>query len=229
MGARRNHYYFIDRYPTGLDATVFKSGSGSVQTMSWTNDTAYPVLIRGYKIKNGSKGYVRFDLYSVPTGRKVVIGNPTIKNIRPGTDTVQYTRIAGARAPASASSSRSTARTSGGRSPSTRTARSFTRRRTTRTTRGSPASRSSARRYGHATGPLRAGGISRPSVSRSLTADAQVGQYQRASSARSASVVAQRLAVLVAAAPQSARSRSADARSRPSPVSEYSIRGGRVE
>jgi vancomycin resistance protein YoaR len=91
MGARRNHYYFIDRYPTGLDATVFKSGSGSVQTMSWTNDTDYPVLIRGLKIKNGSKGYVRFDLYSVPTGRKVVISNPTIKNVRPATDTIQYT------------------------------------------------------------------------------------------------------------------------------------------
>ncbi len=91
MGSRRNHYYFIDRYPAGLDATVFKSGSGSVQTMSWTNDTAYPVLIRGYKIKSGSKGYVRYDIYSVPTGRKVVISNPTIKNIRRATDTVQYT------------------------------------------------------------------------------------------------------------------------------------------
>ena len=91
MGARRNHYYFIDRYPAGLDATVFKSGSGSVQTMSWTNDTANPVLIRGYKIKSGSKGYVRYDIYSVPTGRKVVISNPTIKNIRQATDTVQYT------------------------------------------------------------------------------------------------------------------------------------------
>jgi vancomycin resistance protein YoaR len=91
MGARRNHYYFIDRYPAGLDATVFKSGSGSVQTMSWTNDTAYPVLIRGYKIKSGSKGYVRYDIYSVPNGRKVVISNPTIKNIRRATDTVQYT------------------------------------------------------------------------------------------------------------------------------------------
>ena len=91
MGARRNHYYYIDRYPAGLDATVFKSGSGSVQTMSFTNDTPYPVLIRGYKIKDGSSGYVRFDIYSVPTGRKVVISNPTIKNVRPATDTVQYT------------------------------------------------------------------------------------------------------------------------------------------
>ena len=91
MGARRNHYYYIDRYPAGLDATVFKSGSGSVQTMSFTNDTPYPVLIRGYKIKDGSSGYVRFDIYSVPTGRKVVISNPTIKNVRPASDTVQYT------------------------------------------------------------------------------------------------------------------------------------------
>ena len=55
MGARRNHYYYIDRYPLGLDATVFISDSGSTQTMSWTNDTDYPVLIRGYKIRDGSR------------------------------------------------------------------------------------------------------------------------------------------------------------------------------
>jgi vancomycin resistance protein YoaR len=91
MGARRNHYYYIDRYPLGLDATVFKSGSGSVQTMSWVNDTKYPVLIRGYKIKDGSAGYVRFELFSVPTGRKVSFTKPIVKNVRPATDTVQYT------------------------------------------------------------------------------------------------------------------------------------------
>ncbi|HEX5014050.1 MAG TPA: VanW family protein [Candidatus Limnocylindrales bacterium] len=91
MGARRNHYYYIDRYPLGLDATVFKSGSGSVQTMSWTNDTDYPVLIRGYKIRDGGRGYVRFELYSVPNGRKVSFSRPIVKNVRPATDTVQYT------------------------------------------------------------------------------------------------------------------------------------------
>jgi vancomycin resistance protein YoaR len=91
MGARRNHYYYIDRYPLGLDATVFKSGSGSVQTMSWVNDTDYPVLIRGYKIRDGGAGYVRFDLYSVPNGRKVSFSRPIVKNVRPATDTVQYT------------------------------------------------------------------------------------------------------------------------------------------
>ncbi len=91
MGARRNHYYYIDRYPIGLDATVFISSSGSVQTMSFTNDTDYPVLIRGYKIANGSSGYVRFELYSVPSGRKVIIGNPIVKNVLPATDSTQYT------------------------------------------------------------------------------------------------------------------------------------------
>jgi len=91
MGARRNHYYSIDRYPLGLDATVFKSDGGSVQTMSFTNDTKYPILIRGYKIKSGSSGYVRFVLYSVPNGRRVIISNPIIKNVLPASDIVQYT------------------------------------------------------------------------------------------------------------------------------------------
>jgi vancomycin resistance protein YoaR len=91
MGARRNHYYYIDRYPIGLDATVFKSGSGSVQTMSWRNDTDYPVLIRGFRIREGGSGYVRFDLYSVPTGRTVSFSKPTIRNISRASDTVQYT------------------------------------------------------------------------------------------------------------------------------------------
>ena len=90
MGARRNHYYYIDRYPLGLDATVFKSGS-STQTMEFTNDTRYPVLIRAYKIRNGSSGYVKFALYSVPTGRKVSFSTPIVRNVRPASDTIQYT------------------------------------------------------------------------------------------------------------------------------------------
>ena len=91
MEARRNHYYYIDRYPLGLDATVFISASGSAQTMSFVNDTNYPILIRGYGYRNGSAGYVKFEIFSVPTGREVVIGKPTVKNVRYATDTVQYT------------------------------------------------------------------------------------------------------------------------------------------
>jgi vancomycin resistance protein YoaR len=91
MGARRNHYYYITRYPLGLDATVYKSGSGSVQTMSFTNDTDSPILIRGIDTRNGSKGYVRFDLYSVPTGRTVSFSKPVVKNVKPATTRTVYT------------------------------------------------------------------------------------------------------------------------------------------
>ena len=91
MGARRNHYYYIDRYPLGLDATVFISGSGSRQTMSFTNDTAYPVLIRGINTRSGSSGWVTFVLYSVPTDRTVVISAPVVKNRTTATDTRQNT------------------------------------------------------------------------------------------------------------------------------------------
>ncbi|MGZ9161388.1 MAG: VanW family protein [Candidatus Limnocylindrales bacterium] len=91
MGARRNHYYYIDRYPLGLDATVFISASGSKQTVSFTNDTDYPVLIRGYGFRKGGTGYVRFEIYSVPTGRKTTFSKPIVRNVRYATDTVQYT------------------------------------------------------------------------------------------------------------------------------------------
>ena len=103
MGARRNHYYYIDRYPVGLDATVFISASGSKQTMSFTNDTDYPLLIRGMGWRNGGSGYVKFEMYSVPTGRKVSFATGQRRNSgrRP---TPSSTRRACDPAPPSASS-----------------------------------------------------------------------------------------------------------------------------
>ena len=91
MGDRRNHYYSISRYPLGLDATVFRSSSGSVQTMSFRNDTEHPILIRGIRTRDGSKGYVRFDLYSVPNGRTVTFSKPVVKNVRQASDSIEYT------------------------------------------------------------------------------------------------------------------------------------------
>ena len=91
MGDRRNHYYYISRYPVGLDATVFRSGSGNVQTMSFRNDTEHPILIRGIRTREGSRGYVRFDLYSVPNGREVSFSRPVVKNIRSASDSIEYT------------------------------------------------------------------------------------------------------------------------------------------
>ena len=91
MLSRRPHFYYISRYPLGLDATVFISAGGGATTMSFRNDTPYPVLIRGIRTRSGGTGYVRYDIYSVPNGRRVVIGPPTVRNVLPAWDSVQYT------------------------------------------------------------------------------------------------------------------------------------------
>jgi vancomycin resistance protein YoaR len=86
MGARANHYYYITRYPKGLDATVWIEGGGR-QTMTFRNDTAAPILIRGIN----TYGHVTFQIYGVPDGRRVVISAPTVKNYVPAGDDIAYT------------------------------------------------------------------------------------------------------------------------------------------
>jgi len=83
---RANHYYYIDRYPTGLDATVWKTG-GATRSMRFRNDTEYPLLIRG----TTGVDFVRFEIWGPPTGRTVTFSAPTIKNVMPATDSVQET------------------------------------------------------------------------------------------------------------------------------------------
>lgn len=87
MHDRRNHYYYISRYPVGLDATVFKSSSGTTQTMSFTNDTDGPIMIRGI---NGY-GVVTFEIYGIDDGREVTFSRPSTSNYRNATDKVVYT------------------------------------------------------------------------------------------------------------------------------------------
>ena len=91
LGARRMHYYYIDRYPLGLDATVWISSSGSRQNMTFTNDTKHPILIINRNWRAGSRGYVRFELWSVPNGRTVRFSRPIVRNVRPATTSVAYT------------------------------------------------------------------------------------------------------------------------------------------
>ena len=74
-GIRMNHYYYIDRYPDGLDATVYMDDN-YVQDMSFRNDTEHPIVIRGF----GGNGFVTFQIWSVPTGRTVVITDPVTSN-----------------------------------------------------------------------------------------------------------------------------------------------------
>ena len=89
MGARSNHKYYIGRYPLGLDATVSISAGGR-QTMSFTNDTNHAILIRGIKIRHGSAGYVRYEIWGIPDGRTVSISNPSVTNVTKATTNIVY-------------------------------------------------------------------------------------------------------------------------------------------
>ncbi|MCC6832999.1 MAG: VanW family protein [Thermoleophilia bacterium] len=88
IGARGNHRYYIDRYPLGLDATVWKM-RGSVQDMSFTNDTGSPILILGLRTRSGGTGYVTYQLWGVPDGRTVSISAPVVSNVVRATTSVR--------------------------------------------------------------------------------------------------------------------------------------------
>ena len=82
MGVRLNHYYYIDRYPDGLDATV-SIMDGWTQDMTFRNDTEHPIVVRGF----GGNGSVTFQIWSAPMGRSVVITDPVTSNHRSASDT----------------------------------------------------------------------------------------------------------------------------------------------
>ncbi len=84
MGDRANHYYYIDRYPDGLDATVYMADDW-VQDMSFRNDTEHPIVIRGF----GGNGFVTFQLWTIPIGRQVVLTDAATSNHRAAIETTQ--------------------------------------------------------------------------------------------------------------------------------------------
>ena len=84
IGERAAHYYYIDRYPVGLDATV-SIYDDWVTDITFRNDTEHPIVIRGY----GTPGEVTFEIWSVPTGRTVALSDPIITNRRSAIETTQ--------------------------------------------------------------------------------------------------------------------------------------------
>jgi vancomycin resistance protein YoaR len=86
---RHPHYYYISRYPLGLDATVSKSGGRVSQNMRFRNDTDALLIIRG----TAGPGWVRFEIYSTPPGRKVTFTKPRVWNVRRAVDRTQRTPI----------------------------------------------------------------------------------------------------------------------------------------
>jgi vancomycin resistance protein YoaR len=85
--ARQNHNEFIDRYPPGLDATVWIVGTAK-QTMSFKNDTNYPILIQRTITHAGSKRWITFKIWSVPNGRTYKISKLVIQRGPRAIDTV---------------------------------------------------------------------------------------------------------------------------------------------
>jgi vancomycin resistance protein YoaR len=77
--ARQNHNEYITRYPAGLDATVWIIGN-TKQTMSFRNDTAFPILIQRVISGNSAKRWLTFKIWSVPNHRSYKISNTVIKH-----------------------------------------------------------------------------------------------------------------------------------------------------
>ncbi len=80
--SRAPHWYYITRYPLGLDATVSES-----QNMRFRNDTKHSILIKTH----ASPGIVTFEIWSVPNGRAVSWSRPNVSNVVRGFDTVKKT------------------------------------------------------------------------------------------------------------------------------------------
>jgi vancomycin resistance protein YoaR len=87
MGVRKNHFYYINRYPVGLDATVWISNSGRQLSLTFTNDMEYPVLIRGINRRKA----VIFEIWGVPDGRTVSLSEPRVDNRKPAYELLRYT------------------------------------------------------------------------------------------------------------------------------------------
>ena len=85
--ARKNHNEYITRYPAGLDATVWIVGN-TKQTMSFRNDTKYPILISRNVTQSGGKRWLTFKIWSVPNGRVAKVTNTVIRHGPRAIDTV---------------------------------------------------------------------------------------------------------------------------------------------
>jgi vancomycin resistance protein YoaR len=86
---RHPHYYYIDRYPVGLDATVFSSAAETLN-LKWTNDTSNPILILGSIVNERYSSTITIQLWSAPLDRNVVFNVPQKSNVNPATESIKY-------------------------------------------------------------------------------------------------------------------------------------------
>ena len=86
---RHNHAYYVNRYPSGLDATVFSDGS-RIFDMKFTNDTPNPIIIRSWATK-GSKSTITFQLWTLPINRTVTFNGIPAGQFKGGSATNKVT------------------------------------------------------------------------------------------------------------------------------------------
>ena len=85
---RHAHFYYIDRYPVGLDATVYSNGY-QMWDLKWTNDTPNPIVILAGSTY-GSKSTITVQLWSLPLDRTVTFSPEFKANVVPATDSKEY-------------------------------------------------------------------------------------------------------------------------------------------
>jgi len=85
---RHAHFYYIDRYPVGLDATVFSDGY-QVWDVKWTNDTPNPIVIVAGST-GGSTSTMTVQLWSLPLDRTVTFSPEYKANIIRAGDSRAY-------------------------------------------------------------------------------------------------------------------------------------------
>src|SRR5688572_23126160 len=83
---RANHRFYISRYPIGLDATIWTSGSRAVLNVVFTNDTGNPIKIKSWS----GKRYVTFQVWGINDGRKVTWADPVTSNLRLANTNIVY-------------------------------------------------------------------------------------------------------------------------------------------
>jgi vancomycin resistance protein YoaR len=81
---RHAHFYWIDRYAldkrVGLDATVYSNGN-TTWDFRFTNDTAYPIVIKSWTGGGSGTRTIHVQLWSLPSGRKTTFTGGTMTNI----------------------------------------------------------------------------------------------------------------------------------------------------
>jgi hypothetical protein len=83
---RANHRFYISRYPVGLDATIWTSGSKAVLNVVFTNDTGNPIKMKSWS----GKRYVTFQVWGIDDGRKVTWTDPVTSNLRLANTNIVY-------------------------------------------------------------------------------------------------------------------------------------------